>query len=878
MRKGEAAAKKMQLRRCGFCQKTGHNKSTCLAGKQAAKQTYDEPPEIETPPTEQRPLAPQTVRQPLNFFVHHVQYQNHESAHIVNLRENKHRLHENIEAAGPKQDQDLYYFHQKIDRNHTPALPRAPLPEISTPVEITPIAAQAPQTTNLPITPPSFSPSFTRTTEAPKPKLQTPTFKKTGPTLAHKISEKFSRIKSAHKENTTRFTTHIKKVAAPRHLVRASLLLLFFLFVPSNARTYYFDLRSTTNQVADNSTAGFSALHDSTSALMTGNINGAQLSLTNALQNFDQAVTILDTKYSFLQKVVGAVPVVNKEIKSRQQLIAAGQELSLGNTYLLKGLSEVQINASSSLTQNLALLGNHLTYSLPHYQTALTQLDEVDSDILPFEYQDTFKEFRVLFNVYVKDLENIAKLNTSVQEIFGGKGLRRYLLIFQNPAEIRPTGGFMGSFAMLDIKDGNIIHIDIPAGGTYDLQGQLSQYVTPPTPLLLSNKRWEFQDANWFADFPSSAQKMLWFYRHSRNVTADGVIAINANVLNRLLSILGPITAQNRNLTLNTDNALATIQDIVEHGPEKKENKPKQILSDLAPLFIENFKQMEPRSVLPLLANLEEALQQKEIQAYFADSNTQKTMAEFGWAGEIKNINPDQDYVLAVNTNIQGQKSDARINQTISHQAVVQPDGTILDSVVITRQHTGTPGEKLYGQTNIDYIRLYVPAGSELIRASGFTWPDEKMFKAPEIWTEKDSMLSALEKEIGTDSLSGTRITSEFGKTAFGNWIITEPGETTQVQFIYKLPFKAWDMPADSNLNNWAKIFQMQNPTSKYQLVVQRQSGVDSNFESQIIFPEGWTTIWNDGTDSSQAGNGLSIKNTKLDTDRVWSLVMKKND
>lgn len=870
MPKGAVAAKKMQLRRCGLCQKTGHNKSTC-------PQKFHEHVELDTPHTEPQTSTKQTVRAPLNFFVHHVQYQNHESPHLVNLKENRSRLHETIEASSPKENQDLYFFHPKIEKAQTPPRQQA-APELFIPTEADtkPILPRSPRPVAISMPPPSFSPHVPAAPkEAAATKLPAP--HQNDRPVKNKLFGTAGKIKSSQKESTRRLTSQLKKMAAPKLLIKASLLFLFLLFVPSNARTYYFDLKSTTNQVAGNSTAGFSALHDSTSALMTGNINGAQMSLTNALQSFDQAVQILDTKYSFLQKVISAVPIVNNEIKSRQKLIAAGQEISLGNTYLLKGLSETR-NTSSTLTQNLGLVGDHLTYSLPHYQTALNQLNDVDSDILPFEYQDTFKEFRVLFNVYVKDLESIAKLNTAVQEIFGGKGLRRYLLIFQNPAEIRPTGGFMGSFALLDIKDGNIVNIDIPAGGSYDLQGQLSEYVAPPTPLLLSNKRWEFQDANWFPDFPASAQKISWFYRHSRGLTADGVIAINASVLNRLLSILGPVAAEGRNLVLDKDNALATIQDIVEFGPEKKDNKPKQILSDLAPVFIENFKKMDPQSVLPLLANLEEALQQKEIQAYFADDNTQKTIKEFGWSGEIINSNGEQDYLMVVNTNIQGQKSDARIKQSISHQAVVQPDGTILDSVVISRQHMGIPDEKLYGQTNIDYVRLYVPEGSELVRASGFIWPDEKMFRVPDPWTKKDTALSVLEKEITTDSLSGTRVTTEFGKTAFGNWIITEPGQTTQVQFIYKLPFKAWQDGTDSNLSNWAKIFQMQTPTSKYQLIAQKQSGVESEFESQIIYPEGWTPIWEEGADSSAASNGLLVHNTTLTTDKIWSLVMKKQE
>lgn len=839
MAKDLNSAKKMQLRRCGLCHKVGHNKSTC-ANNIIQQTETDDVPEISTAKTE---------RPPLKFFVHHVQYQDHKSPHLVDLKENKNSLYEKIQASAPAENNDFYFFHNKSSKNE---------PGVAAP---------------------SFSPLPKKSLVAKNtPRAQLPEINlKNKQSVATKLSDKISDIKNAHSKISASVTKHARAIAAPKHLVGAAAMILFLLFVPSTARTYYFDLKSTTNKVADNSTAGFSALHDSTSALMNGNLSGAQNSLTDALQSFNQATNILDSKYSFLQKIISAVPIMNNEMQSRQRLITAGQEISLGNTYLLKGLSEAQ-QSTLTITKNMAVVGNHLNSSLPHYRTAQEDLNKVDSDVLPFEYQETFKEFRVLFNVYVRDLENLARLNNSVQDIFGGKGLRRYLLIFQNPAEIRPTGGFMGSFAMIDIKDGEIVKIDIPAGGSYDLQGQLSEYVAPPTPLLLSNKRWEFQDANWFPDFAASAEKILWFYRHSRNVTADGVIAINADVLNRMLSIIGPVADDNRGLTLDKTNALSTIQEIVEYGPEKKSNKPKQILSDLAPVFIENFKKIKPQSALPILTNLEEALQQKEIQTYFVDDNTQKTIKEFGWSGEIINTNPDQDYLFVVNTNIQGQKSDARIKQTISHQSVIQPDGTILNSVVITRQHTGNIEEKLYGQTNIDYLRIYVPQGSELVRASGFTWPEERMFRAPEDWYKTDQTLQDIEKELPTDKDSGTRITNEFGKTSFGNWIITEPGQTTEVQFIYKLPFRAWQENNASGLDNLAKIFQSNNPISKYQLVIQKQSGINSAFESQVIFPEGWLPVWYDGLGLAAASNGMSIKSLELDTDRVWSLIMKKDD
>lgn len=815
MTKKAAVIKKIQLRRCAICQKTGHNKSTCAEAFSQAN-------------------TDKTVRKPLRFFVHHVNYSGHQSSHLINLKEHKNNLYENVQPAAPKENKSFYYDHD--------------LP-----------------TTNFLSNKMLVKPSATKKTKVGLKKSALSTLLLRAKSIIHDFSAK-------------------SKMLTPRHLVRATILILFLLLMPAGARTYYFDLKSTANKIADNGAAGFLALRDSTSAIMGGDLDGAQKSLINALGNFDRAVTALNNKHRALQTIISSAPIINSGIQSRQKLIMAGQEISLGNAYLIKGLTEIR-STSSTIAKNLKLLGDHLTFSLPHYQTALADLNKVDSDVLPFEYQEAFKEFRILFNALVGDLRNMAKLNGAVQEIFGGKGRRRYLLIFQNSAEIRPTGGFMGSFALLDIKDGEIVKIDIPAGGSYDLQGQLAQYVAPPDPLLLSNKRWEFQDANWFPDFPASAQKILWFYRHSRNLTADGVIAINANVLNRLLSITGPITEQNRNITLNKENAILTIQNIVEFGPEKKERKPKQILTDLAPLFIENFKKTKPREILPMLAHLEDALRKKEIQAYFTDNGAENTIKEFGWSGEITNTKPDQDYLLVVNANIQGQKSDAKIKQTISHQALVQPNGDIIDSVVITRQHTGqmaTPEykqeEKLYNQTNIDYIRIYVPIGSELVEAGGFTWPDEQKFKAPENWYKKDATLTSLEKEISVDDKSGTRITEEFGKTVFGNWIITEPGQTNQVRFIYKLPFKAWDEAKVASNNGWTNIFQSKKPASKYQLVAQKQSGLIGNFDSQIIYPKGWSPVWQNGENITIAANGAAISSIEMDSDKTWSIMAIKNN
>jgi len=833
--------KRPQLRRCAFCDKPGHNKSTCAAYLSSISQTK----------------IPTKTPTAIKFFVHHVTHEPAPSAHVVNLKKDKNIAWHQIPTIEPEKNKIQHFesVYQKIKQENQ--FKNNTLNEINKNIFAN-------------LSNPAENPrSLVVNKENIEKQTVLPKF-----SITKKISCAWQSLITSIKNSHRSIKIFLKENFILRRLVAATIILMIILVAPGQASSYFEDIKLTKNQIAQDSTAGFLSLQNSTAALMQADLPLAQTAINDALNNFGTAVAIMETKHQLLQKIASAIPVLQNEVKSRQELLLAGQKIAQGNTYLLKGIADSQIDASSSLDIRLDIINSHLDAAIPNYKSALTHLGAVDSNSLPLNYQGPFKEFKIIFTAVLNDLQQLADLGESIKEIFGTQGQRRYLLAFQNPSELRPTGGFLGSIAIMDIKDGKILNLEVPPGGSYDLQGQLDQYLEPPTPLLLTNKRWELQDANWFPDFSASAQKIMWFYRHSRNITVDGVIAINASVLERLLAITGPIIDTKINLTISSNNALPVIQQIVEEGPEKKDKKPKQILSDLAPQFIDHFKNSQPKDLLPLLVNLQDALSKKEIQAYFSDQNAQSSVEQMGWSGKILNTSQQQDYLAVFNTNIHGQKSDAKIKQTISHQAIVQNDGTITDTVVISRTHTGNAAEKLYGVANIDYIRIYVPQNSELISASGFIWPDEGSFKVPESWYQSDEFLNKMEKEIKIDERTGTKITNEFGKTAFGNWTITEPGQTSEIQFTYKLPFKLNGQNEVQN-NPWKYLIGSKFLT-QYQLVTQKQSGIDSSFESQIIFPSDWKPNYKEGNDIEIAKNGASVGPLTLDTDRIWGLVMEK--
>ncbi len=807
------------LRRCGHCNAVGHNRATCLAA----------PKKTAAPPEAARSLAP------LKFFVHHVTKNPVLSNHTLDLKNHASNVWKNIDAIAPQESATpLYHFYHtapSVANRENKAAPARPAPAAN---------LQTFRPLNLP----------------------RQTF--------------WSRCLDIWEKNSESLNTLKNRLPAwwPRPLSFAAVLGIFcaalIILVPFQAYGYFSALTTNASALKADSLAGFMALANSASAIKDGELPIASAANNTALARLSNATALLSQDHRALVAVLSSLPFLGEKLEHRERLLVAGHALALASNKLLSGFNGPR-NASSTLSERVTAGLAVVADATPELITAHRNLNAVPTETLPLEYQAPFLELQKLLAGLTSDFSRLGQAQSIIKELTGQNGPRRWLVIFQNPSELRATGGFMGTFAVLDTKAGDIVKLEVPPGGTYDLQGQLDAWVEPPTPLLLANKRWEFQDANWFPDFPASAQKILWFYRHGRGQTADGVIAINASVLERLLAILGPVTDEKRGLTLTADSALSTIQKIVETGPEKIAHRPKQIVSDLAPRLLANLQAGGKETALPILLALSQALEQKEIQLFFNDPPAQNTASTLGWSGEIIAGKPGQDYLLVVNSNIQGAKSDAEIVQTIAHEAFIQPDGSIINRVTITRSHQGRAGDPLYGNTNIDYVRLYAPLKSQFISASGYSWPDEKLFRAPDVKTRPDQFLKSIEKEISLDPRTGTRISEEFGKTAFGNWLITEPGAVSRLQVVYRLPFSVFSETAS---DAW---FKLKPPTSQYQLIIQRQSGANSQWENQIIYPPGWRPLWSSRPELELAENGARLAPTSLKSDQMIGLLMEQN-
>ncbi|MCX6788608.1 MAG: DUF4012 domain-containing protein [bacterium] len=438
---------------------------------------------------------------------------------------------------------------------------------------------------------------------------------------------------------------------------------------------------------------------------------------------------------------------------------------------------------------------------------------------------------------YVENSALLYKANSSLDSLItmlGSENTRHLLLLFQNPAEIRPGGGFIGSYADLTIKDGQMQGMDVR--DIYDPDGQFFEKIVPPYQLQTVSENWGARDSNWFFDFPTSAKTVISFLELSKmysekGITFDGAIAINIPVIQSMLEVTGPIYLSEYNVTIDQNNFLTEVQREVEAGKDKKAGEPKRILKILAPLLMEKMKLLDSTSQGMFIKKLGERVTKKDIMFYAKDAELASFIKQTNTDGSVFEIPSNflGSYLAIVDANVAGGKTDALIKQTANANINIDTNGAVLTDLVITRAHSG--GDKKdpwWNKKNQNFIQILTDPGSSIISLKGnsiktekpsFDYEKNKYDENPDLFKIDSSRLSLPEYNAWS--------MSEFGKTAFGTWFNTAPGTTSTLTMRYHNDNTSLTAPTTG---------------SKYIFVYERQSGVQTRININISAPIGF--IW----------------------------------
>ena len=340
-------------------------------------------------------------------------------------------------------------------------------------------------------------------------------------------------------------------------------------------------------------------------------------------------------------------------------------------------------------------------------RTSLSIIKNV-SKILPIE-PDTKKEIDAISTLVSKFTETNGKTYA-------------FFLMLQNNYELRPGGGFLGQYGVLKIKDGKIISFVVEDANLLDQRIKDADIkITPPWPLTRYGqvRRWLLHDSNFSPDFPTNAAKAEYFYRlGGGRERFDGVIAINADVLNHVIGITGPITIPGFG-TYTEDNAAIMLEEDVEKDflgedvpAELKQNR-KNVMKRLAAEIVGHISNLNDVKRLADLG-LEE-LRDKNIQLFFKDAELQSLATSVYWDGSVaKDWN--NDFLMVVDANIGALKSDFYVKRSLEY-TIDFTGPKPLATLVYNYNHTATYGDWRTSDYHT-YTRVLTPTGSKYVEGS----------------------------------------------------------------------------------------------------------------------------------------------------------------
>lgn len=366
------------------------------------------------------------------------------------------------------------------------------------------------------------------------------------------------------------------------------------------------------------------------------------------------------------------------------------------------------------------------------------RLEKIDENRYPAEIggkkiRSTIRNVKDQFAGISRLFVDAKPLLKKLPEILGSKKEQTYLILFQNTAERRATGGFLTAYAVFKIKDGKMT-ID-KSSDIYSLDASIASHPAAPPEILTYHKgvsRLYIRDSNLSPDFVKSLDLFNSLYKKSSlRVNYDGIIALDSKILVDMLTIFGDAQVNGVNFSAKIDKRCDCPQVIYqlfsvvdEQVGYVKENR-KGILGDLMYELFNRALRFSPSQywgslVQAMIKNMDE----KHLLLNFEDKDIQQSIEKLNYGGRINASKGD--YLHVNNVNFAGAKSNLFTTETIVSKSTKE-NGTTKREVQVEYRNPYPASNCNLLQERVlclnaplrNWVRLYVPKGSKLIAFEG---------------------------------------------------------------------------------------------------------------------------------------------------------------
>ncbi|MBI2414726.1 NAD-dependent epimerase/dehydratase family protein [candidate division WWE3 bacterium] len=572
--------------------------------------------------------------------------------------------------------------------------------------------------------------------------------------------------------------------------------------------------------------SGMKALQSSANYLMQLDSSSAKNSSNAAFQNFYKAQRAIE-KDRWLFTLAG-----KKDLHTTtSSLLSSASYFSKGTYNIAKGSqpfteiweiikpnTQTQFNKDAFTEAQINF--DEAKNNIQRAQGAFKNVNEI---LIPASQKTNLETYKNALNLISSNIDTVSLLATEVPNLLGAKDTpKRYMVLFQNSNEIRPTGGFIGSYAIVEFKDGKIQNLTID--DIYNPDGQIDVrniQVAPPATLgkLLDEKKLYLRNANWDPDFGKTSETIKDLYFRVTDKTLDGVIALDLNFAQNLLRVTGPVYLTAFSEEISADNMYERAQFHSEFNYKDGSDQKRAFLTILGSKLLESIFALPNTKIPELAKEIDTALTEKHLLLNIQNSAFGAELQKRFWDGSVVKVEPSAaDYLYVVNANVGGTKANYFVKNDMQYNVSSKTrDGVLRAELKLTYNHTGT----------------------------SMAWPGGTGASIQTINTTGEEASIDIQKEITIDKVGNY--------VSFEKLIEVQPTQKVILTITY-------DIPQNLAITNEHK---------EYKLFWQKQGGTtDDSFTFKFEPPFG-TTIQETSTKYSQSSNGIKMENSQGSTTEV---------
>lgn len=419
--------------------------------------------------------------------------------------------------------------------------------------------------------------------------------------------------------------------------------------------------------------------------------SGAAGKFTRATDEFDRAAGLLDGVWALPAR---AVPVLSQHMRAMSTAAAAGSDLSSAaeEATTVAPYEELTADQGRVDVASIALMQEPVREASTALDRAADDLRGVQSPWLLAPAADAIAEVSDDVDDAQPEVELAADALEVAPGLLGADGDRSYLLLFTTPSETRNLGGFVGAYAVLDARGGDV---DLTTSGQISdlLDLTDARQITGQDEFLNRYGRYRptryFQNVTVSPDMGVTAEVARDLYEQTTGQVVDGVVVADPFALQGLLRLTGPVTAEGIDFPIDADNVIPFLL-VDQYQLFDQQSDRKDRLQDVGRATFDALTERTLPKPAALGAVLGPVVDQKHLLFHPFDETEQAFIEEVGALGDFSQ--PARSDLLSVRmANRLANKIDVYVHRTVDYDVAYDPETGWVEGTVEVRVRNDVP-------------------------------------------------------------------------------------------------------------------------------------------------------------------------------------------